>query len=66
MPCYIGWGYDGINYMPKTSRRNQPDMDAPTQTLSQPVLLNSTLSLPPSVSKTLSSKIENLIEYSYE
>jgi len=58
-------GYDGIDYMLKTSKRSQPNMDIPTQAPSQPILLNFTLSLPPSVSKTLSSKIENLIEYSY-
>ena len=58
-------GHDGIDYMPRTSRRSQPNMDNPTQAPSQPILLNSTLSLPPSVSKTISSKIENLIEYSY-
>jgi len=40
-------------------------MDNSTQAPSQPILLNSTLSLPSSVSKTLSSKIENLIKYSY-
>ena len=31
----------------------------------QPVLLNSTFSLPRNISKTLSEKIENLLEYSY-
>jgi len=39
--------YDGIDYMPKTSKRSQPNMDIPTQAPSQPILLNSTLSLPP-------------------
>jgi len=57
--------HDDIDYMPRTSRRSQPNMDIPTQTPTQPILLKSTLSLPPSVYKTLSSKIENLIEYSY-
>jgi len=40
-------GYDGIDYMSKTSKRSQPNMDIPTQAPSQPILLNCTLSLPP-------------------
>ncbi|WVY94545.1 hypothetical protein V8G54_033633 [Vigna mungo] len=38
-------------------------MDTPTK--SQPILLNSSLSLPDNISRTLSSKIEKLIEYSH-
>lgn len=37
-------------------------METPTET--QPILLNSSLSLPNNITRTLSSKIENLIEYS--
>ena len=33
--------------MSKTSKRSQPNMDIPAQAPSQPILLNSTLSLPP-------------------
>ncbi|RDX93089.1 hypothetical protein CR513_24697, partial [Mucuna pruriens] len=38
---------------------------ASTSDTPQPLLLNSSLPLPRNISKTLSSKIENLIEYSY-
>ncbi|WVY98415.1 hypothetical protein V8G54_030566 [Vigna mungo] len=38
-------------------------MDTPAE--SQPILLNSSLSLPDNISRTLSSKIENLIKYSH-
>jgi len=40
-------------------------MDTPSSSSSDPILLNSSISLPSNVSKTLSSKIENLVEYSY-
>ncbi|RDX84615.1 hypothetical protein CR513_34317, partial [Mucuna pruriens] len=36
-----------------------------TPSTSQPILLNSSLSLPKNISRTLSSKIENVVEYSY-
>ena len=40
-------------------------MDTPSSSSADPILLNSSISLPSNVSKTLSSKIENLVEYSY-
>ena len=49
--------------MRKRSKRIFLQMTKPTN--KQPVLLNSTLSLPRNISKTLSEKIENLMEYSY-
>ena len=49
--------------MRKKSKRIFLEMTEPTD--KQPVLLNSTLSLPRNISKTLSEKIENLMEYSY-
>ena len=54
---------DGNYYMRTRSKRTSLQMTKPTE--KQPVLLNSIISLPRNISKTLSEKIENLLEYSY-
>jgi len=54
---------DGNYYMRTRSKRTSLQMTKPTE--KQPVLLNSIISLPRNISKTLSEKIENLMEYSY-
>ncbi|RDX62366.1 hypothetical protein CR513_59312, partial [Mucuna pruriens] len=47
------------------SKRNCTTMESSSSDTPQPVLLNSSLSLPKNISRTLSPKIENLVEYTY-